>query len=135
MLGWYRPAQRVMYWNKFGMPEWGTHRYARDQGDRYLTHVWWVDPDKEAKLAAAEKDESLTMDRVDTDVMFWKDYAKQMAKRPAPAAAPEGAAPAGEAPEGAAPEGAAPEGKESRAIPDRAEPRGAGRAEGPVRAG
>ena len=30
VLGWFKPAQRVVYWNKYGTPEpWGSSRYAR----------------------------------------------------------------------------------------------------------
>lgn len=71
VLGWYGPSQRILYWNKFGMPEWGSTRFAENQADRFLTHVWWVDQDKERQLAAAEKDPSVKMPLEPKEVRFW----------------------------------------------------------------
>jgi microcin C transport system substrate-binding protein len=50
VLFWYQPCQRVLYWNKYGMPEFGFHRTSEWE-DAFGT--WWVDPAKEKALEAA----------------------------------------------------------------------------------
>lgn len=77
VLWWYNPAQRVVYWNKYGMPEpWGAPRYGRYIGDRHLTDYWWYDADKDAKLQAALKDPTLSMEIPTEVVEFWKLWGK-----------------------------------------------------------
>lgn len=71
VLGWYGPSQRVLFRNKFGMPEWGSSRYAEYDN---LFHIWWVDPDKEKTLAAAAKDPSITMDAGPREIRFWQQW-------------------------------------------------------------
>lgn len=73
VLGWYQPAQRVAFWNKFGMPSWGIPRYEDGYGGFV---VWWVDPEKEKQLEAARKDSSLTMDAGAQNNLYWKAWAK-----------------------------------------------------------
>lgn len=93
VLAWFQPSQRMAYWNKFGMPEWGSRRFD----DKDLLHVlWWVDPEKEQQLAAARADATATMDPGPKENRFWERYtAAHSAARPttsaeptAPAAAP-----------------------------------------------
>ncbi len=64
----------ILFWNKFGMPEWGGHRYA--EAERELFLLWWVDPALEAKLALAQKDPALTMDGGTRENRFWQDWAE-----------------------------------------------------------
>lgn len=74
ILGWYGPAQRVLFWNRFGMPEWGVGRYHEDS--RYdLPLLWWVDPEKEKQLAAAKDDATITMDAGSRENRFWDEWA------------------------------------------------------------
>lgn len=75
VLGWYGPAQRVLFWNKFGMPEWGSQRYGEQ--DLNLFYLWWVDPKLEAQLTAARTDSKITMDPGRKEVRFWKEWAKK----------------------------------------------------------
>ena len=51
-LDWYIPAQRVLYWNKFGTPEGGLPKYA-DWREVFTT--WWIDPVKLKQLRASRK--------------------------------------------------------------------------------
>jgi hypothetical protein len=89
VLEWYNPAQRVVYWNKFSMPPWGTSRIS-DSDDMFMT--WWVDPQKEAELAAAKADPAKKLDVPEVEFRFWPEYRKaEEAKR---AAAPPAPAPA-----------------------------------------
>lgn len=73
VLAWYGPAQRVLYWNRFGMPAWGVPRYGTYQ-DMFVT--WWVDPQKSARLEEARKDPAATMDRVEPENHFWETWAE-----------------------------------------------------------
>lgn len=93
VLGWYGPSQRMLYWNKFGMPEWGSARVAWGFNIWSLFEVWWVDPAKEKALEEARKDPSLTMEKPPSDVRFWPQWTKQnglqdIGDQAAPAKAP-----------------------------------------------
>ena len=46
-LGWTLPCERIIYWNKFGMPDTVLHRYT---DWRSVFTTWWFDPAKEATL-------------------------------------------------------------------------------------
>ena len=73
MLDWFNPAQRVFYWNKFGMPKWGVMRF-KDQED--MMYTWWVDPIKAAQLEKAKKDTSMTLETVPMENRFWQGWMK-----------------------------------------------------------
>jgi len=66
---------RMMWWDKFGYPEW---MFERHQGDRWsIFSYWWVDPDKKTKLSnAMEKNESLPI--LDVENKFWPNYKLKM---------------------------------------------------------
>ena len=51
-LAWYLPCERILYWNKFGMPKTVLSKYG-DYRDVFTR--WWVDPDKAKKLKQARK--------------------------------------------------------------------------------
>ncbi|MBN1968441.1 MAG: hypothetical protein JXR48_06415 [Candidatus Delongbacteria bacterium] len=58
---------RVVYWDKFGMPEWvWGYRYGG------TTSMWWFDKDKEEKLNKAINDKSIVLDREDEIADYWK---------------------------------------------------------------
>ena len=38
---------------------------------KYMHMSWWVDPEKEAQLAAAREDASLSMERGPEEIHFW----------------------------------------------------------------
>jgi microcin C transport system substrate-binding protein len=80
VLGWYNPAQRVLFWNKYGMPEWGSQRHA--ESDQDLFYLWWVDPNLEKQLEAARTDPNLKMDGGRKEVRFWKEWAKKNTAAP-----------------------------------------------------
>jgi microcin C transport system substrate-binding protein len=71
VLGWYGPSQRMMFWNKFSMPEWGSMKQSDDTN---LHYIWWVDPVKEAQLEAALANPNLTMDPGPVENRFWKHW-------------------------------------------------------------
>ncbi|MFP6656765.1 MAG: hypothetical protein VB853_01215, partial [Pirellulales bacterium] len=67
ILSWYQPCQRVMYWNKFGMPDYGFRR-TLEWEDAFAT--WWIDPEKQKALNAARKNDT-TLPVPATETHFW----------------------------------------------------------------
>ncbi|MDP6088907.1 MAG: hypothetical protein QF563_01745, partial [Candidatus Marinimicrobia bacterium] len=64
---------RMMWWDKFGYPEW---MFERHRGDQWgLLKYWWIDPEKEANLekamAAGEK-----LPLAPLDMKYWPEYLK-----------------------------------------------------------
>jgi microcin C transport system substrate-binding protein len=76
---WYDPAQRIVFWNKFGMPT-GT---LSNIGEYYgslgpgIPQLWWFDPDKNAKLEKAMGDPSIKMDIPPVEDHYWQEYGKK----------------------------------------------------------
>ncbi len=77
VLDWYNPAQRVLYQNKFKMPEWGVWR-TKDRSD--MMYCWWIDPEMDAKLKDARKDNSIALDTVPVDHRFWQEWNAAQSK-------------------------------------------------------
>ena len=53
VLLWHLANIRLMYWNKFGMPEMPLGRYGTED---YATDYWWFDAKKNEELEKAMKD-------------------------------------------------------------------------------
>ncbi len=79
LLEWMGPFQRIGYWNKFGYPEGILTRFG-DHTD--VTSLWWLDPEREARLGDAMRDSSVQLEVGETDDRFWLDYAADQADRP-----------------------------------------------------
>lgn len=72
-LGWYGPFNRIMYWNRFGHPDFYLSRF----GDyRSIASYWWIDPEKEKVLAAAQASNS-TLPSGETNVNYWQEWSKK----------------------------------------------------------
>ncbi|MBT3251586.1 MAG: hypothetical protein HN729_04080 [Candidatus Marinimicrobia bacterium] len=69
--GIVRNYQRMIYWDKFGYPEYMVSRYGGDYRSIYT--YWWIDPDKEARLEKAMANDE-TLPQGDVDVKFWPKY-------------------------------------------------------------
>lgn len=65
---WYRPAERVVLWNRFGMPEWGAN-YVWDY--KYMHMSWWIDQELDAELEACRADDSRSMERGPEVIRFY----------------------------------------------------------------
>jgi hypothetical protein len=61
VLDHFGPAQRVAFWNKFSMPDFGALRFA-DKNE--LMYTWWIDQDK---LAKVESGASIPIERAGLD--------------------------------------------------------------------
>ena len=68
VLNWYLPSQRVIFWNKYGMPEWGGRR---TDDSNSLFFCWWVDPEKERKLKEARANPSSYLPKGPVENHFW----------------------------------------------------------------
>ena len=66
---------RVMWWDKFGTPEW---MFERNRGDRWgIFKYWWIDPEKESILSKAmENNESLPL--LEIENKYWPNYNIKM---------------------------------------------------------
>lgn len=72
-LGWYAPFHRILYWNKFGHPKY----YFTRTGDwRSIVSLWWIDPEKEAALEKARKDEGVKFETGEVEQKYWIEYNK-----------------------------------------------------------
>ena len=67
-LDWYIPAQRLLFWNKFGLPKGGLGKY-KDWRDVFVS--WWVDPAKEAELKKLKKSGTGKMATPPAEDKFW----------------------------------------------------------------
>ena len=71
---WYAPYQRIIWWNKFGHPR----GYLTRTGDYSgVLSLWWIDPDKEAKVRQGMRDSSIKMEVGPDEDRYWLDYGKQ----------------------------------------------------------
>jgi len=77
-LGWYKPAQRFICANKFSWPKWGTSRVYEDSQE--MVYLMWVDPAKEARLAEARQDSSITLPVPPLENHFWPAWNAQQAQ-------------------------------------------------------
>jgi microcin C transport system substrate-binding protein len=75
-LHWYAPYvfPRPVYWNKFGTPP----GYVSRTGDYFAIYsMWWIDPDKDAKLQQALRDPSIKLGAGPDEDRYWLEFAKK----------------------------------------------------------
>ncbi len=79
VLLWYGPFSRVLYWNKFGMPE----GYLSRTGDYFgagsgpgIPQLWWGDGARQAKLEQALRDPSVKLEVGQVESRYWLDFAR-----------------------------------------------------------
>lgn len=75
---WYLPVQRFAYWNKFGFPQGNLSRIGDFNGilGPGIPQLWWIDPDKNAKLEKALRDPSIKLEIPPVEDHYWQEYAK-----------------------------------------------------------
>ena len=70
-----RNYQRILFWDKFGYPEYMVGRYTGDYRSAFT--MWWYEPAKVKRLKEAmANDEDLPVG--ETDVRFWPEYLAKM---------------------------------------------------------
>jgi microcin C transport system substrate-binding protein len=79
VLRWDAPFVRVAFWNKFGHPE----SYFTRIGDyTEPPTLWWIDPQKEQRLAEAMGNSSIKLPVGETENRFWEAYAARQKAAP-----------------------------------------------------
>jgi microcin C transport system substrate-binding protein len=76
-LAWYAPFQRIVYWNRFGQPDWYIGKVYDWYESGGVLATWWVDTAKNRKMYSALSDNSVTMEVGKTEVTFWPEFRKQ----------------------------------------------------------
>ena len=81
ILHWYAPAERIVYWNKYGHPAGYLTRTGEHTSDILLgpgpEQLWWVEPEKSQRLNQAMADAAMKLDVGETESRFWQEYAKK----------------------------------------------------------
>jgi microcin C transport system substrate-binding protein len=78
ILEWTAPYERVVYWNKFGMPE-GVLTRVGDWRD--IPSLWWLDPQREQALHTAMGSASAKLEPGPSDNRYWLEFARVEAER------------------------------------------------------
>ena len=68
-----RNYSRMMWWDKFGYPNWMFSRYVGEYWDAF--YYWWIDEEVQEQLTAAMED-SRAIDIKPIDMKYWPDYLK-----------------------------------------------------------
>lgn len=69
-----RNYQRILYWDKFGFPDWMFTRYQGDYWDMF--RYWWMDETKIQRLENAQAN-GQKLPQPAMDMKFWPNYLKQ----------------------------------------------------------
>ena len=69
-----RNYQRVLFWDKFGYPEYMVSRYTGDYRSAFT--LWWFEADKEEALKQAMANNS-ELPSGEVNVMYWPEYLKK----------------------------------------------------------
>lgn len=69
-LGWFAAHTRLLYWNKFGMPD---YVLSKTSDERSLLSTWWFDSEKEEALRKARQDGTkLPIEK--EEVRWWDEH-------------------------------------------------------------
>jgi len=74
MLSHYAPYTRILFWNKFGYPEFMVHRFVGDY--RSIFQYWWFDQEKVAQLDQAMENNT-ALESGEVEVNFWTKFAEK----------------------------------------------------------
>jgi len=80
VLEWYKPSQRLAYWNRYGQPQGTLTRTGNYSSDISLgpgmEQLWWIDPVKSQNLEKAKTDPSVKLQTAPVEDRYWLDYGK-----------------------------------------------------------
>ncbi len=72
ILNWYGPYSRILYWNRFGMPEGYVTKFGNHED---ILMLWWYDQTQGMVLKeAVNKENDLPVGT--TDVLYWLNHSK-----------------------------------------------------------
>jgi microcin C transport system substrate-binding protein len=69
-LGWFAAHTRLLYWNKFGMPD---YILSKTSDERSLLSTWWFDSEKEEALRKARQD-GTKLPIGEEEVRWWDEH-------------------------------------------------------------
>jgi len=72
LLEWSAPYTRMVWWNKFGMPQ-GVITRIGDYRDP--PSLWWFDPEKNRRVEEAMRDPSKKLEAGTADDKYWQTFA------------------------------------------------------------
>ncbi len=73
ILGWYLAPIRLVYSNKFRMPQWGVGPLTDSSDEHFL---WWIDPEQEKLVNEARSDKSKTLPLAPVENRYWQEWRK-----------------------------------------------------------
>ena len=69
-----RLYRRFVFWDKFGYPDYMVDRFVGNSQSIFM--LWWIDPEKEARLEEAKKNNT-QLPVSDVDIKFWPKWNKK----------------------------------------------------------
>jgi len=69
-LGWFSASTRLLYWNKFGMPD---YVLSKTGDQRTIASLWWFDAEKERILQEARRNKT-RLDRGPEEIRWWDEH-------------------------------------------------------------
>ncbi len=85
VLQWYKPSQRLAYWNRYGQPQGTLTRTGNYSSGISLgpgmEQLWWIDAAKSQNLEKAKKDPSVKLGTAPVEDRYWQSYAKDEAQK------------------------------------------------------
>ncbi|HET9129423.1 MAG TPA: ABC transporter substrate-binding protein, partial [Terriglobia bacterium] len=80
VLQWYKPSQRLAYWNRYGQPRGTLTRTGEYTSNISLgpgmEQLWWIDPVKAQNLEKAKSDPSVKLQTAPVEDRYWLNYGK-----------------------------------------------------------
>ena len=68
-LGWFSASTRLLYWNKFGMPD---YVLSKTSDQRSIASLWWFDDEKDKVLQEARRNKT-RLDRGPEEIRWWDE--------------------------------------------------------------
>jgi microcin C transport system substrate-binding protein len=85
VLEWYKPSQRLAYWNRYGQPRGTLTRTGNYSSNISLgpgmEQLWWIDPVKSQNLEKAKRDPSVKLQTAPVEDHYWLNYAKDESEK------------------------------------------------------
>lgn len=72
IFNWYADYERILYWNKFSMPEFVVSRFATSAESSVFTY-WWYDEEKAKRLKEARV-KKIKLDDYQEEIRYWDKY-------------------------------------------------------------
>jgi microcin C transport system substrate-binding protein len=85
VLQWYKPSQRLAYWNRYGQPQGTLTRTGYYSSGISLgpgmEQLWWIDSVKSQNLDKAKKDPSVKLQTLPVEDRYWLNFSKNESQK------------------------------------------------------